>query len=325
MSLPITHVPIINRFSRRDSNDIRLGEIIHYVEMDLPKINRGDICIIGFPEDRGVERNFGRVGASKAPDIIRNMLQKLPSSNMEKNIPNFSDHLTIYDFGNITIGENLLESQHNLGRVIAYVLHHGGFPIVMGGGHETAFGHFLGYVEVRKNLSIINFDAHLDMRILPADGIGNSGTPFREIVEHPSGLIDQYSVFGLQPHSNSANYIEYAKSNQVKLEWLTDFNHHAKNYLVSDFIFEKDEHVYLTIDIDGFRSSDAPGSSAAQPSGFSATDVLPLIYDLSLHNKSTSLDICEINPAFDRDNQTSKLGALLIYQFISAKCAAKTV
>ena len=298
-----------------------MGEIIIYADSSVPEIKPNDICIIGFPEDRGVVRNYGREGAKSAPDKVRSMFNRLPASNGQYGI-DFRNH-RILDLGNIDTGSDLTEAQNRLSRVVAFVLHHHAFPIVVGGGHETAYGHFLGYVDVRKEISILNLDAHFDLRALPKDGIGTSGTPFREIIEHPSGLLDRYSVYGAQPNSNSLQYLEYAKANNVHIEWLSDFNKHILNYELSDFIKPSDKNIYLTIDIDGFRSADAPGTSAAQPYGFRADDIIPFVFDLAKHNKVSSFDICEINPLFDQDNQTAKLGAHLIYQFISGLAARR--
>lgn len=321
MSLSL--IPIDNsiKFSKKDPNDPRIGEHIIYVENQIPKIKPNDFCIIGFPEDRGVVRNYGREGAKAAPDAVRKMFNKLPSGNAQFNID--FRQIRILDLGNIDVGKNLTEAQQRLGRAVAFVLHHHAFPVVIGGGHETAFGHFLGYVETRKELSIFNFDAHLDVREIPDDGVGTSGTPFREIIEHPSGLLDRYSVLGAQPNSNSLSYVEYARQNNVHIEWLNDLNKHLQNYELSDFVKPSDKNIYLTIDVDGFRSSDAPGTSAAQPSGFTANDILPFVFNLAKHNKLTSFDLCEINPTYDQDNQTAKLGAHLMYQVISGICLRK--
>ena len=55
-------------FSRGDRNDPRLGEIVRF---DEESYQATDIVIIGCPQDEGVRRNKGRVGAADAPDAIR--------------------------------------------------------------------------------------------------------------------------------------------------------------------------------------------------------------------------------------------------------------
>lgn len=314
MSLPLIHIPTLHRYQRNDPNDVRMGEIISFVEHELPVIKPGDVCLIGFPEDRGVVRNYGREGAAEAPDRVKEMFYRLPASNFQFGIRKFSD-FTIFDFGNVDTGNSLTEAQTRLGNVVAWVLHRGGIPVVIGGGHETAYGHFLGYVETRKPVSVLNFDAHLDLREVLADGIGTSGSPFRQMIQHPSGLLDRYGVSGIQPNANSVEYLDFAKANKVSFSWLSELNGH--NFQPDNLLFPDDESVYVTVDIDGFSVQHAPGCSAPQVIGFNPEKMLPLLLNLGKNRKVTSLDICEVNPFFDRDNQTSRLAALLIYHFIT--------
>lgn len=313
MSLYLNPIPTLQRFSRNDPNDRRMGEIIHFPSENLPDITLGDICLVGFPEDRGVIRNHGREGSSEAPDRIREMFYRLPASNMEYGIENF-DRYRIFDLGNIQTGNSLPDAQKRLGEVVGWILLKGGIPVVLGGGHETAYGHFLGYVEARKEVSVVNFDAHLDVREIPSDGTGTSGTPFRQMIQHPSGLLSGYWIFGAQPNANSAAYVRFAEENRIRLNWLSAIQKEIHPGLLPG---KDDSPVYLTIDIDGFGSAWAPGCSAPQVTGLTPDLMFPVLERLGKSSRVTSLDICEVNPVFDRDNQTSKLAAMLIYQFIS--------
>src|SRR5207248_6597570 len=87
------------------------------------------------------------------------------------------------DLGNVRAGDDLEAAQRRLGEAVAGVLRAGAVPVVLGGGHETAFGHFLGYTAAGVEVGIVNVDAHLDVRPYPAGG--HSGSPFRQALEHP--------------------------------------------------------------------------------------------------------------------------------------------
>ena len=91
-----------------------------------------------------------------------------------------------FDAGNIVCADGDLEtSQLALGEVVTILLENGIKPIVIGGGHELAWGHYQGIADAfpQKNLGIINFDAHFDMRPLLAYDQGSSGTPFLQIAK----------------------------------------------------------------------------------------------------------------------------------------------
>ena len=74
--------------------------------------------------------------------------------------------------------------------------------------------------------------------------------------------------------------------------------------------------VYTTIDLDGFSSAYAPGVSASSPMGFSPDIVTKCIENIIDSGKLISLDVAEMNPKYDIDNQTAKLAASLIHTVI---------
>ena len=96
-------------------------------------------------------------------------------------------NVTVYDVGNID-GPNysLEELQESLSQAIQRMYQLGIQPIVLGGGHGTAYGHYLGIqssLEKDEQLAVINLDAHFDLR--PYDQTGpNSGTGFRQMADH---------------------------------------------------------------------------------------------------------------------------------------------
>jgi formiminoglutamase len=73
------------------------------------------------------------------------------------------------------------------------------------------------------------------------------------------------------------------------------------------------DYLYTTIDLDGFSSAYAPGVSAASPVGFSPDIVLESLKVIIDSKKLISLDIAEMNPKYDGDQQTAKLAASLVH------------
>ena len=118
-------------------------------------------AIIGFVCDEGIQRDLGRTGAAEGPAAIRQRLAKLP-------IQKPSIHC--YDAGNIVCTDYDLEaSQQALGEIVALLLDHRIRPIIIGGGHEVAWGHYQGIAKsyaANKRLGIISFDAHFDLHPL---------------------------------------------------------------------------------------------------------------------------------------------------------------
>src|SRR6266852_1624347 len=155
------------------ADDPRLGEIVDFWKGDPAALKLGRAVIIGFPQDEGVQRNQGRAGAAEAQDAIRHWLYRLTPCDVPSSI-DLADQPPL-DLGNVRISGNLEQSQHDLADVVAAVLQAGAVPVILGGGHETAYGHYLGYVAAGRKVGIVNLDAHLDVRPIDERG-GHSGS-----------------------------------------------------------------------------------------------------------------------------------------------------
>ena len=95
----------------------------------------GACVLIGFASDEGVERNKGRRGAAAGPDALRGALSSMA----------LAEPIRAYDAGTVTVAGNELEdAQETLGAAVGAALDAGQFPVVFGGGHEVAYGTYLG-------------------------------------------------------------------------------------------------------------------------------------------------------------------------------------
>lgn len=276
-------------------------------------------AFIGYCCDEGIKRNKGRTGAAKGPDFIRKELANLPCS--------FTDKVELFDAGNIFC-ENctLEESQDLLSKAITKILNLNIYPIVLGGGHEIAFGNYNGILNyltqynAKPNIGIINFDAHFDIR--PYSNGGSSGTSFRQISDMTKqrGLNYSYFCVGVQKHSNTIDLFKTAQELGVDYVLAKDITNNNDSSLferLDDFIKLQD-HIYITICCDVFSSAYAPGVSAVQPLGLDPEKVLKLIKHIIKSNKVVSVDIAEVAPRFDHDNITASLAAVLIFAIVNA-------
>lgn len=273
-----------------------------------------DFGLIGFCCDEGVRRNKGRTGANIAPNIIRGQLANYP----------IHQAFSIQDKGNVSCTDGDLEqAQKNLGQAVCELLDQNTTPIVLGGGHETAFGSFQGIFQhvmnnnPQQNIGIINFDAHFDLR--NAD-VPTSGTPFLNSANllKENGKDFNYLCLGIAKHGNTKVLFDTAKA--LNAQFIEDkdlIRGDAENTskIIQDFI-NKVDVIYITIDLDVFSSYIAPGVSAPAVRGISLNIFEELFTQIVDSGKVKLLDIVEYNPEFDQDNRTSKLAAFIVYQFI---------
>jgi len=272
---------------------------------DIEQLDEGkiDIALVGYACDEGVRRNQGRVGAIEGPDSIRGRLGKLA----------FHHQKSVADVGDVVCVDGDMESaQEVLSQLTEKLLRRNAFPIVMGGGHDVAYGHFNGIKRASpdKKIGILNFDAHFDLR--PVVGQPSSGTPFYQILTENDEM--DYMVVGIHPSSNTNALFDFAREKNVKFWpieqclWMTAIEIEDG---LKDLIRNNDL-IYVSIDLDGFSSAYAPGVSAPSPIGLDPRFVLKALEVLLESEKVVSLDVAELNPSLDQDQQTANLAAKLI-------------
>ncbi len=294
---------------RTSGNQLYLHEKIQLIDLEneeLPYADATSFSILGYACDEGVKRNQGRIGAAEGPDCIRKMLS--PLSN------HFREYVKIIDAGDIVCNVNDLEyTQSFMANKISQLLTKKYFNIILGGGHDLAYAHYNGIKTYTPDsiIGIINLDAHFDLRKITTQG--NSGTPFYQIAKESD--IFKYLCLGIQQESNTKELYKTAKEYDVKFIENTHYtlsNSASIKKEIDNFASAVD-YLYLTIDLDGFSSSLAPGVSAPSPMGFSLDIALKSIAWICDTKKLLSMDIVELNPKYDIDHCTARLAARLIY------------
>ena len=294
----------------RISNDsLYLHEKVVCQDIDENLI--GSFSILGYACDEGVKRNHGRIGAVLGPEAVRTQLGKMPN--------HLKADQRLYDCGTIECSDGDMEAaQELLSEKITQLLEQLTFPIIIGGGHDIAYGHYHGiknHVGSNKTIGIINFDAHFDLRS-NING-NNSGTPFYQIADDckKSGTDFRYLCLGIRKDANDS--VLYQTAQDLKVDYIVNdhfniYNSERIYKTIAQFIDEVD-YIYTTIDLDGFSSAFAPGVSAPSPMGFSPDIALETLRTIISSKKLIGIDIAEMNPNYDNDNQTAKLAASLIH------------
>ncbi len=301
-----------NWIGRKSDQQLFLHEKIEFDAIET--IAENTIAILGYACDEGVKRNQGRVGTAAGPDAIRRQLGKMPN--------HLDAEVKFVDCGNVECGNGDMEAaQSMLEQKVLQLLGQKVFPILIGGGHDIAYGHYNGiskYIGTNETIGIINFDAHFDLR--SNENGNNSGTPFFQIAEDckENGSVFKYFSLGIRKDANDKTLFKTA--NDLGVDYIENkgfSKEYAKAIVMKllDFI-QKVDYIYLTIDMDGFSSAYAPGVSAPSPLGFRPKIVLETLEIVIQSKKLISMDIAEMNPTYDFDNQTAKLAASLIHYVI---------
>lgn len=296
---------------RLDGEELLFHRIFQRVkeENNYDLVSPKDFVLHGFAVDEGVRRNKGRQGAKDAPDIIRKNMSNFPVIR-----PDFS----LLDFGNITCDDgNLENTQNSLAKNVSKVLLKGGRSVVLGGGHEVTYAHYLGLKTAypEQKIGIINIDAHFDNR-QPENGVGaSSGTGFWQIAQE--GEIHSLHI-GIQRNSNTLKLFDTAHQYGMKYILADElfFENLPSVYQRINDLLDSVDYLYLTICMDVFNASIAPGVSASAYNGIFADATFMHFYRHILKSeKLLALDVAEVNPQFDIQERTARLAATLVNEW----------
>ncbi len=298
---------------QQDPNDLRVKNIIK----PAPSDEAVEIGIIGVPFDKAVSLGGGRAGAMLAPDAVRKELNKYGTTfNIEHNI-DISD-LKIVDFGDVAVTEEMVETHERITVAVDSLLAEGVLPVVIGGGHDISIG-TVRALSRRQSGEIggINIDAHFDVREIIDNRI-TSGTPFRKLMELGLFKGENFVEMGAHDNLNSRVYYDYLISKKVSVFTLSEASVASKAMEKAlGIACSNAGSVFVSIDIDSVAQCFAPGSSAPDARGFNPEQVRDFAFLAGASKSVKLLDIVEINPVFDVDNRTARLGASIIISFLN--------
>lgn len=307
---------------RVDAEDGARGLRWHHVVRPLGAESNG-VALIGFASDEGVRRNRGRVGAAQGPLALRRALAGLAYHAREGR--------PLLDAGDVECRDADLESaQAALAMRIDALLGAGHFPVVLGGGHEVAFGSFQGIARRyardprMARYGIINFDAHFDLRRSPARGIGTSGTPFLQIHDAlaADGFSFNYLCLGVSRASNTRALFETAAA--CRVEYVLDedliWPEWEEICLRIDEFLARVDLVHVSICLDALPASVAPGVSAPAARGIPPDlffAMLSHVLDRVGHGERDSrlvlAEVAELSPPHDHEGMTARLAARVVH------------
>ena len=286
--------------------------------------------IFGIKEDLGVYANYGRMGASKAWDATLKALLNIQSNSYTH--PQKILILGHLDYSHLTEKfsqldqnnkKNILKARkhvakidHGVSELVHQIVRAGKIPIVIGGGHNNAYGNIKGTsLALKKPINVVNFDAHSDFR---AEEGRHSGNGF-SYANH-EGFLKQYFVFGLHENYTSENvFLSLSKNKSIQfntfesMEVRRDLKFQSELERASDFI----SAAPFGIEIDCDAIENIP-SSAMTPSGFSITKARRFVNHFAKHNNVKYLHICEAAPSPETETQIGKLISYLITDFVKA-------
>ncbi len=281
---------------------------------DWSQIN-ADVAVIGAPFDFGTQ---WRAGARFGPRGIRDASTLFSFGHSgaydhEDNVTYLTEDVKIVDIGDADIiHTDTIKSHKNIEKGVRSILKAGALPVVLGGDHSVN----IPCVNAFSNsgpIHILQIDAHLDF-VDERHGVKyGHGNPMRRAAEknYVTGLT-QVGIRNVS--STSKEGYEDAKAMNSDILSVRQTRKIGPKNLVGRI--PKDSNVYVTIDIDAFCPSIAPGTGTPSHGGFLYYEVLEILQHLSKQNKVVGIDLVEVAPDYDHSGTTTILAAQILLNFL---------
>jgi agmatinase len=188
------------------------------------------------------------------------------------------------------------------------VLRAGKFLITLGGEHSISSGLIRAVRERHKNLSVLQIDAHADLR--PS----YHGTPYSHACVMRRVWKMGVPVVGVGIRNYSIEEHRFMKKQGILP--ITPEKIRANPDWIVPVLAGLSEEVYITIDIDGLDPAYAPGTGTPEPGGLDWWQVTDLLRTVAAQRTIVAADLVEVIPQ-PGSMQTEFLAAKLIYKLIA--------
>ena len=210
------------------------------------------------------------------------------------------------------IDKNIIKALKKMSNINENILKKNIFPLTLGGEHSITPGCIAPFVKKYKNLCILHFDAHADLRESYNGEKYSHASAIRRSLDYKNVSLISFGIRNI-----SKSEIPFLKKNtsRISIFWAKDKPQWNLN------IFKKlikNKTVYLTFDVDGLDSSIMPATGTPEPGGLLWDETLKIIKIAMKNSKVVGADINEIAP-IKGFNSYNFLVAKLAYKILSYK------
>ncbi|MFT4960621.1 MAG: agmatinase [Paracoccaceae bacterium] len=275
-----------------------------------------DVAVMGAPFDFGAQ---WRSGARMGPRSIREASTLFAFGH--SGAYDFEDDVTYLDPAKVSIVDigdadiihtDTMQSHANIEFGVRKMLAAGALPVVMGGDHSVNIP-CINAFDDQGPIHVVQIDAHLDF-VDERHGVRyGHGNPMRRAAEKP--YVTGLSQIGIRNVSSTARegYVD-ARAMGSDIQSVRNLRKMGTDAMLERI--PQGAQYYLTIDIDAFDPSIAPGTGTPSHGGFLYYEVLELIDGLAQRGTIVGLDLVEVAPDYDQSNCTSILAAQLLMNTI---------
>jgi formiminoglutamase len=319
------------KITNHRSGEIKFGEKMFTIPKNTDATSYLKECearyvLFGIPEDIGVRANLGRPGTHSAWESALSSIANIQHNRFCKgnrmlilgqlDVAEEMNKAAILDYhkleDRLLLSKLVEKVDKEVTHIICTVVKAGKIPIIIGGGHNNAYGTIKGTALAKgKAINAINFDAHSDFRILEGRHSGNGFS-----YAYEEGFLKKYFIFGLHESYTSKSVLDLIKKTEQRVKYNTydsikisrEKSFDEEMYVAINHI--KTDFFGLEIDLDSLPNV---ASSAMTISGFSVEELRHFVHYFAKNQNVAYLHICEGAPDLAEQKNSHLIGKLIAY------------
>ncbi|MEO0370048.1 MAG: agmatinase [Pseudomonadota bacterium] len=278
-----------------------------------------DVAVLGAPFDFGTQwrsgARFGPRGVREASTLFS--FGHAGAYDHEDDATYLPGDVRIVDIGDADIVHtDTLKSHANIEAGVRAILKAGALPVTIGGDHSVnipCINAFDDHCAERGDIHVLQIDAHLDF-VDERHGVRfGHGNPMRRAAEKP--YVTGLTQLGIRNVSSTAKE-GYADARARGSDILSVRQVRKLGPEATASRIPNGARVYITIDIDAFCPSIAPGTGTPSHGGFLYYDVLEILQKVALNHEVVGIDLVEVAPDYDPTGSTSILAAQVLLNLL---------
>ena len=210
------------------------------------------------------------------------------------------------------IEKNIKKALNKMSKINQEILEKKLFPMTLGGEHSITPGCIAPFTKKFKNICLLHFDAHADLRESYNGEKFSHASAIRRCLDYPNVSVISFGIRNI-----SKNEVTFLKRNskRIKIFWAKDKNKWDFNKFKK---LIKNKTVYITFDVDGLDSGIMPATGTPEPGGLFWDETLNILKIASKNSNIVGADLNELSP-IKGFNSYNFLVAKLIYKILSYK------
>lgn len=196
--------------------------------------------------------------------------------------------------------------------VTAHLLDAGKFVVTLGGDHSTSIGVVRAFAKRHPGMSVLQIDAHADLREEYEGTPLSSATIMRRVLD----VCPRTAQVGIRSMSEpEAELVEERKLPMWLASAIRAQTRQGRDEWIAQVVASLADEVYVTIDVDAFDPSLVPGTGTPEPGGLGWYEVIDLLAAVTAHRRVIGFDVVELSPLVE-GHVSPVVAAKLVYKLI---------